>query len=86
MYGENVRHSGEVGYRAGQLDDAGTGSCGQAHAVDDAFQDFTTFGRQGTVPLYLTVVHCRIAEYAFAGQTSLLYFPGRQNPGCHTRA
>ena len=84
MYGKDVRETGEVGYRAGQLDDAGAGSGGQAHAVDDALQDFTTFGGQGTVLLYLTVVHCRIAEYAFAGQTSLLYFPGRQNPGRHT--
>lgn len=84
MYGKDVRDAGQVGYRASQLDDAGAGSCGQAHAVDDVLQDFTTFGRQGTVLLYLTVVHCRIAENAFAGQTSLLYFPGRQNPGCHT--
>jgi hypothetical protein len=67
MFRLYVLRSFQVGDGSCQLDDARAGAGGQAHAVDDAFQDFTTFGRQRTILFYLTVVHCCIAENAFAG-------------------
>ena len=76
VFGTDVVGSGQVGYGACQLYDAGAGSGGQAHVLDDFLQKLLAVRTQRTVFLYLSVVHGCIAEYVLFRKPVLLQLAG----------
>lgn len=78
----NVGGSFQVGYRAGKFDDAGAGSGRQSHLFDDSFENAFACRAERTVFLYLSVVHCGIAEQTIlVFEPFSLYLPRFQDSG-----
>ena len=79
MFRKDVLCSGKVGNGACKLDYACACACGQAHAVDDPFQQDSAFFAQRTVFFQMLVVHCGIGEYPFSLKAFSLDFPCSKN-------